>query len=80
MEEALQGLHTIGSVVTITNRPIHAEEDVTVSTFMFTGCGCHKAKGAPCFRQLPLCYVEEFRAELTHAELDMVTMGQLVAQ
>ena len=82
VQEALQGLHTPASVVTITNHPTDIEENVTISTFMSTGCGCRKAKGAPCFRQFSLSDVEEFRAscaELTRAELDMVIMGQLMA-
>ena len=82
MQEALQGLHTVGSVVTITSRPTDTEEEFVVSSFMSTGCGCRKAKGAPCYRQFSLSYVEEFRAscaELTPAELDMVIMGQLAA-
>jgi len=82
VQEALQGLHRVASVVTITSRPTDTEEEVTVSTFMTTGCGCRKVKGAPCFRQFSLSYVEEFRAscvELTPAELDMVIMGQLMA-
>ena len=81
VQEALQGLHRVASVVTITSRPTDTEE-VTVSTFMTTGCGCRKVKGAPCFQQFSLSYIEEFRAscvELTPAELDMVIMGQLMA-
>lgn len=81
VQEALQGLHRIAFVVTITSQPTDTEE-VTVSTFMTTGFGCRKVKGAPCFRQCSLSYVEEFRAssaELTPAELDMVIMGQLMA-
>ena len=35
MQEALQGLRTFGSVVSIINRPNDVEEDVTVSTTRF---------------------------------------------
>ena len=38
VQEALQGLHRVASVVTITSRPTDTEE-VTVSTFMTTGVG-----------------------------------------
>ena len=82
VQQALHGLHTgSSSAVTITSQPTDNAE-VTVSTFMSTGCGCHKVKGAPCYKQFSLSYVEEFRAscaELTPAELDMVIMGQLAA-
>ena len=82
MQVALQGLNVVASTVTVTSRPTDTEEVATVSTFMSTGCGCHKLKGSPCSRQFSLSYVEEFRAscaELIPAELDMVIMGQLVA-
>ena len=82
VQESLQGLRTVASVVTITSQPTDTEEEVAVSTFMSTGCRCHKVKGASCYRQFSLSYVEEFRAscsELTPAELDMVIMGQLAA-
>ena len=45
---ALQGLNVVGSTVTVTSRPTDTEEVATVSTFMSTGCGCHKRKGSPC--------------------------------
>ena len=81
MYVALQGLNVVASTVTVTSRPTDTEV-ATVSTFMSTGCGCHKRKGSPCCQQFSLSYVEEFRAscaELTPAELDMVIMGQLMA-
>ena len=83
VQQALHGLHTgSSSAVTITSQPTDNAEEVAVSTFMSTGCGCHKVRGAPCYKHFSLSYVEEFRAscaELTPAELDMVIMGQLAA-
>ena len=82
VQESLQELRTVSSVVTITSQPTDTEEEVAVSTFMSTRCGCRKVKGASCYRQFSLSYVE-FRAscsELTPAELDVVIMGQLAAE
>ena len=82
VQEALHRLHVgSSSVLTLTSQPTDTAE-VTVSTFMSTGCGCHRVKGAPCYQQFLLSYMEEFRAsyaELTTVELDMVMMGQLAA-
>ena len=82
VQQALHRLHTgSSSSVTITSQPTDNAE-FSVYTFMSTGCGCHKVKGAPCYKQFSLSYVEEFRAscaELTPAELDMVITGQLAA-
>lgn len=78
VREAMEGLHTLTDEVTITSLPTDVAEKERVSGFMTSGCGCNKR----CSQQFSLEYVTAVRAscaELSHCELDMAILGQLMA-
>ena len=65
-------------------RPCDVSEDGKVKDFMDRGCDdkCKKWKGGQCSKQFSMEHVKESRmyfADLTHDELDLVVMGQLIA-
>lgn len=74
VEEALQNLGDVPVVMT----PTALEEEEMVAQFRTVGCGCHRK----CSSQFSHQHIQDMRAqcfELTHTELDMVILGQLVA-
>ena len=74
----MDGLHSIANEVTITSLPTDIAEKERVSGIMTSGCGCNKR----CSQQFSLEYVTSVRAsctELSHSELDMAILGQLMA-
>ena len=78
MSEVLGGLHTIADEITITSLPTDQAEKDLVSSFMANDCGYTKK----CSKQFSIEYmvsVRESCAELTHGELDMGILGQLMA-
>ena len=82
VREAMASLHTAACEITITSLPTDIEEGETTSSFMASECGCSKVNGKPCSKQFSLEYVASVRAtcaELSHSELDMAVMGQLMA-
>ncbi len=57
-------------------------EDQKVEQFMTTGCSCTKWKGNSCSFQFTSEHVKDMRLscmELTHSELDLIIMGQVLA-
>ena len=64
-------------------RKLDLEEEDAVTNLMTTGCGCHQGeKSQACFLQFSREHVLSVRAacaELTHSELDLAIMGQLMA-
>ena len=77
VQEALQNLPSARDIQ-MQLRPCDKTEDVMVAQFASAGCGCSKK----CSSQFSLKYIRDMRAEcydLTHTELDMVLLGQLVA-
>ena len=82
VHEAMVQLRTISSEVTISSRPTDEAERDLISTFMTSTCGCKKAGGKPCSSHFSMEYLTSVRAsclELSHGELDMAIMGELVA-
>lgn len=82
VHEAMAALHTISDEVTISSLPTDEAERELISHFWTSGCGCNKVSGKPCRSQFSLEYltfVRESCLELSHSELDMAIMGQLVA-
>lgn len=74
VQEALQNLGD----VPVEMRPTDLEEEQMVTQFSTLGCGCHRK----CSSQFSPQHIQDMRAqcfELTHTELDMVILGQLVA-
>ena len=64
----------------------HREKDISdaqsISLFMIHECSCRKFKGKPCSFQFSLEHVQEVRLsfqEMTKSELDLVILGELVA-
>ena len=81
VQESMRAVHTILGEVTITRLPTDDEERELVSAFVVTGCGCSKASGKPCSTQFSQDYLASVRAtcfELSHSELDMAILGQLM--
>ena len=77
VQEALQNLPSAHDIE-VQFRPCDTTEDVMVAQFVSAGCGCSKK----CSSQFSLEYIRDMRAQcydLTHTELDMVLLGQLVA-
>ena len=78
VREAMQSLPGIADEVTITSLPTDIEENELIASFVSQGCGCNKK----CCSQFTQEYVTSVRAcsaELSHGELDMAIMGQLLA-
>lgn len=69
--------------ITVTMRDVDTEEDDLVKTFVERGCGCDVGpKKSPCSRLFPADHFLSVRgamAEMTHDELDMFIMGQIMA-
>ena len=77
-----EALRRVPSDVLIELRPCDIEEDKVVEDFMSKGCGCKKWNGKACSEQFSIDYVKQLRVnirELTTSELDLVIMGQLMA-
>ena len=77
VQEALQNL-TSARDIQVLLRPCDTEEEEMVAQFASAGCGCSKK----CSSQFSVDYVPDIRAQcydLTHSELDMVLLGQLMA-
>ena len=77
VQEALQNLPSAHDIQ-VQLRPYDTTEDVMVAQFASAGCGCSKK----CSSQFSLEYIRDMRAQcydLTHTELDMALLGQLVA-
>lgn len=75
VEEALQNL---SSDVSVELRPCDRTEELLVAQFAREGCGCSRK----CSAQFSINHIRDFRAqcyELSHDELDMVLLGQLMA-
>jgi hypothetical protein len=71
-----------GVEVPIDFMPSDYDEDWVVEDFKQQGCGCKLWKGKPCSGQFCTLYVKLSRlnfTELTTHELDLVIMGQLLA-
>lgn len=82
VREALAGVHTADDQVTVSSLPTDVDERNLVSSFMESGCGCIKVNGGSCSQQFSLQHVTSVRescVELSHNELDLAIMGQLVA-
>ena len=63
-------------------RQLDIDEDSVVEDFMRESCGCKKWDGKPCSGQFHPLYVKVTRlnfSELTTEQLDLVIMGQLIA-
>jgi len=83
VHEAIGSITHISDEVTISSLPTDEAERELISHFWTSGCGCEKANGKPCSSQLSLEYltsVKESCLELSHSELDMAVMGQLLAR
>ena len=66
------------SDVRVELRPCDSVEEGLLATFTAVGCGCSKK----CSSQYSLSYIRDMRAQcydLSHSELDLVLLGQLVA-
>ena len=77
VQEALQNLASARDIQVLL-RPCDTEEEEMVPQFASAGCGCSKK----CSSQFSVDYVRDIRAQcydLTHSELDMVLLGQLMA-
>ena len=77
VQEALQNLASARDIHVLL-RPCDTEEEEMVAQFASAGCGCSKK----CSSQFSVDYVRDIRAQcydLTHSELDMVLLGQLMA-
>ena len=77
VQDALQNL-TSARDIEVLLRPCDTEEEEMVAQFASAGCGCSKK----CSSQFSVNYVRDIRAQcydLTHSELDMVLLGQLMA-
>ena len=82
VHEALVGLHTISEEVSINSQPTGEASIEYVSKFLTDDCGCKKARGKSCTSQFSTEYIVSVREsclELSHSELDMAIMGQLMA-
>ena len=81
VEEALSQIPP-GADIGLELRPCDVEEEQKVDEFMSLGCGCKLSNGSPCSNQFTTAYVKDIRltlSELTTTELDLVLMGQLMA-
>ena len=77
VESALQRLSSACDI-SLEMRPCDAMEEQLVTRFAIEGCGCKKK----CSSQFSADHFRDMRAqcyELSHSELDMVLLGQLVA-
>lgn len=77
VHEALGNLSSANDI-RVELRPCDTTEEGLLATFTSVGCGCSKK----CSSQFSLCYIRDMRAqcyELSHNELDLVLLGQLVA-
>ena len=77
VKEALQNLSSTRDIQ-VQVRPCDKTEDEVVAQFASAGCGCSKK----CSSQFSLDYIRDMRSQcydLTHTELNMVLLGQLVA-
>ena len=64
-------------------RQVDLDEEASIASFMATTCGCHGRQAyGPCSAWFTSTYVLSVRAscsELSHSELDLAVMGQLLA-
>ena len=77
VHEALGNLSSANDI-RVELRPCDTTEEGLLATFTSVGCGCSKK----CSSQFSLSYIRDMRAqcyELSHNELDLVLLGQLVA-
>ena len=77
IESALQNL-SCARDVQLELRPCDAMEEQLVTQFAMAGCGCNKK----CSSQFSADYFHDMRAQcydLSHSELDMILLGQLLA-
>ena len=77
VHEALGNLSSANDI-RVELRPCDTTEEGLLATFASVGCGCSKK----CSSQFSLSYIQDMRAqcyELSHNELDLVLLGQLVA-
>ena len=77
VQEALQNLTSIHGIE-VELRPCDKNEEEVVAQFVATGCSCVKR----CSSQFSKEYIKSVRAhcfDLSHNELDMVLLGQLIA-
>lgn len=57
-------------------------DDKAISDFWENGCGCFKWNGKNCIQQFSVSHIKEVRMhcqELSHGELDLLILGQLLA-
>ena len=81
MSELLHGLAQLVSDTSITLLPTDEEEEKLVNEFMTSGCACTKANGKQCLHQFSIHHVKAVRSscfELSHEQLDMLLIGQLL--
>ena len=79
-QQVHEALHNLPSAsdVRVELRPCDSIEEGLLATFASVGCGCSKK----CSSQFSLSYIRDMRAQcydLSHNELDLVLLGQLVA-
>ena len=77
VQEALQNLSS-ASDIQVELRPCDRTEELLVAQFAMEGCGCNNK----CSAQFSMVYIRDMRAQcydLSHGELDLVILGQLVA-
>ncbi len=63
-------------------RDVDVKEEENIDKFVHDGCGCQLAGGQPCSSYFTADYYRSVRsqmAEMTHTELDLVVMGQIMA-
>ena len=79
--EALQNIPSIPDL-DIPIRPNDEVEEDTVTGFMDTGCNCTMWKGKSCSLQFSKAEIDNVRSScwaLSHTDLDMVVLGQIMA-